>query len=77
MKMTRVKKYFWNIWVSFDQFVNTLFGGDPDETISSRVAKRRPGCVFCRLLCWFLDKIDKGHCDKSIELDEGDNAAIK
>ena len=65
-------KWFWNTLVGIDQLVNAITGGDPDETISSRAAKRRSGCRFCRLLCWLLDKIDKNHCDKSIELDEGE-----
>jgi hypothetical protein len=34
-----VRKYFWNILVSIDQFVNTLLGGNPDETVSSRMGK--------------------------------------
>jgi len=66
-------KYFWNILISIDQFFNTLFGGNPDETISSRSAKaNRKGVKWGCILCWFLDKIDKNHCENSIELDEGD-----
>jgi hypothetical protein len=46
-------------------------GGNEDETISSRAAKaklqgKRWGCVLCKL----LDKLDKNHCEKSIEMDE-------
>jgi len=66
-------KYFWNLLVSLDQFVNTLFGGYPDETISSRAAKakrkkKKWGCILCK----FLDIFDKNHCEKNIELDEGE-----
>lgn len=66
-----MKEYFWNILISIDQFANTLFGGNPDETISSRAGKAAQrgdkwGCVLCK----WLDKIDKNHCDKNIELDE-------
>ena len=32
-------KYFLNILISLDQMGNTLLGGDPDETISSRLGK--------------------------------------
>lgn len=58
--------------VSFDQLANTAFGGDEDETISSRAGKarlkgRRWGCVLCKALDWF----DPGHCANNIELDEG------
>jgi hypothetical protein len=67
-----MKHYFWNILISADQLANTLLGGDPDETISSRMGKRaikgdRLGGIICRL----LDMFDKGHCKKSIEEDEG------
>lgn len=68
--------YFRRLLVSLDQFGNTLAGGDPDETISSRAAKARNkgktwGCVLCRVIDWF----DTGHCDKNIETDEGDASA--
>ncbi len=61
------------VLVSLDQLINTLAGGDPDETISSRAAKaaargRRWGCVLCRV----LDRIDPGHCTNNIEHDEGE-----
>ena len=36
---SKIGRYFWNIFISIDQFINTLFGGDPDETISSRLGK--------------------------------------
>lgn len=58
--------------VSFDQLANTVFGGDEDETISSRAAKarlngRRWGCVLCKCLDWF----DPDHCASNIEPDRG------
>lgn len=66
-----MKNYLFNLLISADQFFNTVLGGNPDETISSRAAKaklqgKQWGCVLCKL----LDKFDKNHCDKSIELDE-------
>ena len=62
----------WRLAVSYDQLANTAFGGDEDETISSRAGKasvsgRRWGCVLCRLLDW----LDPGHCARNIEPDEG------
>ena len=64
---------YWRLAVSYDQLANTAFGGDEDETISSRAEKarrkgRRWGCVLCRVLDW----LDKDHCKNSIELDEGE-----
>ncbi|MDP4158147.1 MAG: hypothetical protein Q8911_00075 [Bacillota bacterium] len=32
-------KYFYNILIGIDQLCNTILGGDPDETISSRMGK--------------------------------------
>ena len=57
----------WKLAVSHDQLANTAFGGDEDETISSRAGRaqrdgKRWACVFCKL----LDKIDRNHCEKSI-----------
>lgn len=66
-----MKVYFKNILISVDQFFNTLFGGDPDETISSRLGKKTENCLFCKIVCLLLNKIDPGHCEKSIEKDEG------
>ena len=62
----------WRLAVSYDQLANAAFGGDPDETISSRAGKaartgRRWGCILCRVLHWF----DRNHCEKSIEHDRG------
>lgn len=73
-----MKRYFWNMLIAIDQLLNTLFGGDPDETISSRAGKYAANnrgwfpCVLCKL----LDIIDPNHCMKSIEKDEGGRAVI-
>ena len=63
----------WRLAVSFDQLANTAFGGNEDETISSRAAKaarehRAWGCVLCKALDWF----EKDHCELNIEPDRGD-----
>ncbi len=68
-----LKRYLWKNAIAFDQWVNTLFDGYPDETISSRAGKARRqgkgwGCLLCKLLDW----LDKNHCEKSIEYDEGE-----
>lgn len=72
-----MKRYFWNVLISLDQLGNALAAGSPDETISSRAGKamrdgKRWGCVLCKFLNWF----EKDHCAKSIELDEGTDAAM-
>lgn len=70
----KLKRYFWNILISIDQFVNTVFGGDPDETISSRWGKHsraRGRKAWQYYACRILHLFDKEHCLKSIEEDEG------
>lgn len=72
-----MKRYIWNLLIALDQFGNALFAGDPDETISSRAGKAMRegkvwGCVLCSALNWF----ERDHCAKSIEADEGADAAV-
>lgn len=76
--MKYVIQYFWNILVWLDQGLNVLAAGDPDETVSSRCAKRRKkGCKFCLVLCKILYKFDEKHCRNSIETDEGYNSVYR
>ena len=74
-----MKRYILNILISIDQFVNTIFGGDPDETISSRTGKAvlNTKSWFAHRLNAFLNFFEKGHSIKSIEVDEGKDAVIK
>ena len=69
-------KYIWNILISIDQVANTILGGDPDETISSRAGKRQHEQTWAKWLCWILHKIDKDHCPNSIEEDEGSDTTL-
>ena len=70
-------KYLWNILIAIDQFVNVLAFGDPDETISSRMGKwlflphSTTKWKIAYAICIVLHILDKGHCNKSIENDEG------
>lgn len=57
--------------IGFDQLLSSMTGGDPDETVSSRLGKSRSRCVLCALACWLLDALDPGHCERAIEHDEG------
>lgn len=74
-----------NILIGVDQLCNTVLGGDPDETMSSRLGKlkvkhggripwKRP---LSKIIDWGLDRIDSNHTLDSIELDEGDDAVFK
>lgn len=69
-----MKKYAWNLLIALDQIFNSLLAGDPDETLSSRMgkyAKRGRGWIPCQL-CKMLSLFDENHCEKNIELDEGE-----
>lgn len=72
-----IVRYLWNVLISLDQFANTLIGGDPDETISSRAGKKAPHSKGWFYMCRLLHLVDKNHCAKSIEPDEGSKAVIK
>lgn len=56
-----------------DQLLNTLIGGDPDETISSRAAKKQDKWIW-RMLGYIIEFIDPGHLERTRENDEGSNA---
>ncbi|AWD93102.1 TPA_inf: hypothetical protein gp_17 [Marinomonas phage YY] len=69
------ERYFWNILIAIDQLANALIFGDPDETISSRAAKRQHKRGW-RALGRVLEWLDPGHLAKTREDDEGGNAAF-
>lgn len=68
--MSILKQYIWNILIAFDQLVNAILGGDPDETISSRAAKRSTQFGWYQLSL-ILETIDPGHMKRAVESDEG------
>ena len=79
-----IGKWLLNILISIDQLGNTITGGDPDETISSRLGKmkvKHGGRIpwyrpLSKVVDWGLDKIDPGHSIDAIEADEGENAIL-
>jgi len=72
-----IKLYVLNVLIGIDQLANALLAGSPDETISSRAGKgQKEGKRWACLLCRFLDYLQKDHCAKSIEPDEGTDAVI-
>lgn len=74
-----VGRYSLRVLISIDQFGNTLAGGNPDETISSRIGKmkRRYGGFIpwrrpvVKIIDWGLERLDKDHTIEAIEDDEG------
>lgn len=82
--MDKIKRYVWNLLITFDQSVNVIFGGDPDETISSRMGKwARAGendRGLKKPIYWVANRIvelfERNHFKKSIEEDEGKDEVI-
>jgi len=72
----RAIKYAKNIGTWISQTANTFTGGDPDETLSSRMGKKRKRCRVCNWICHVLDWIDPGHCKAAVEKDEGDDEVL-
>ncbi len=68
--------YTRRILISIDQLLNTLAGGWPDETVSSRLGKKaRAGNQYAKVACWLIGKVffhNTRHCTEAIEEDEGE-----
>jgi hypothetical protein len=77
--MNTLQKWVFNVLIGVDQLGNSILGGDPDETISSRIGKvklahggRIPWKYpWMKVTDFILDKIDPNHSINSIEPDEG------
>ena len=69
-------KYLKNILLSLDQMANSILGGDPDETISSRLGRNYDGTWMERFVNWLFKWQKDDHCTNSIEQDEGKDAII-
>ncbi|SAK95948.1 hypothetical protein AWB76_07225 [Caballeronia temeraria] len=75
--MSKLQRYLVNLLVLLDEAGNTLTGGSPNETISSRAGKAaekgKPwGCVLCRL----LNCIQKDHCKIAMAVTIGEDAVL-
>ena len=61
----KLKQYIINILVALDQFVNVLFLGQPDESISSRAWRCKDTSSFWKFMRKLIDTIffwQKDHC---------------
>jgi hypothetical protein len=79
--MEKIGQYLWNLLIAVDQLGNAILAGDPDETISSRLGKWREGPSGWRrsvayAVCRLLHILDKSHCERSVEPDEGDRGLL-
>ena len=79
-----MKQYAFNFLIGLDQFVNVITGGDPDETVSSRLGRIKTtnnGAIpwhrpLAKLTDYLLDKIQPGHSINAIEPDRGGQGVI-
>ena len=59
--------YVNHVLIGLDQFANTVTGGEPDETISSRVGRdATQGKFFGKVMTKFLDLFQRNHSAKAI-----------
>jgi hypothetical protein len=73
-----MKQYLINFAILLDESLNTLTGGDPGETVSSRAGKGlKEGRTWACVLCRVLDLFQKDHCLKSVNPDDGSRAVVK
>lgn len=74
-------KYLKNILIGIDQLINSICGGDPDETISARLGRNWQGSWMQRFVDWLFkwQKRPGGHCSNAHwwEQDEGKDQIIK
>src|SRR5512139_3368067 len=59
--------YVTRVLIGLDQWFNTLIGGMPDETISSRCARGSKSHWYWKVLAFFLDIIDKNHTRDALQ----------
>ena len=63
-----MKNYILNVLIAFDQFINTVFLGQPDETISSRAWRCKDANSFWGVMHSLINKLfffQKDHCHKA------------
>ena len=65
-------KYILNILIAFDQLINTLVGGYPDETLSaSAYLGEREGKIYGRIFRPLIDflflPLQRDHCRRAFE----------
>ena len=77
VKNEKLKAYNYGLWYAQDQDVNSMFLGNPDETVSSRIGVAvlmgsKTALAVSVVVDWlfYVSKKQVNHCVVSIELDE-------
>ena len=70
--------YLHNLVIAVDQLLNAIAGGDPSETISSRVGKRADqGNRAAKAFCWVIGLVlGHDHCHESEQTGRGSEAVL-
>ena len=67
MAWFRPRRWVMNMLIALDQLGNSMMGGSPDETISSRSARAaQKGHRWGRWMCKGLNWLDPNHCEDAI-----------
>lgn len=70
----KVKRYILNVLIAKDQLWNSYLGGDPEETISSRLWRNHEkwwGKIGVAVVDWAFARLgQKDHCKNSLEPDD-------
>ena len=53
--------YYLRVLIALDQFANTILGGWPDETLSSRAGRKAHCTWYWKALAWVLNHIQPDH----------------
>ena len=70
--MNSLLQYVYNLGSAFDRVINTVLGGDPRQTLSSRMGRdiSLGRCRACGWICKVLDVIQIHHCAKAWAADQ-------
>lgn len=63
-------RWVWQVLIAIDQFINAIFGGYADETLSSRAHRQQNKKWYWFVLRRFIDLIfffEKDHCRNAWE----------
>lgn len=69
--MKKIYSYLLQVAIAFDQLINAIFGGYPDETLSSRCYRKAQKYWYAKAAMWVLDivltPIARNHCKEAYE----------
>lgn len=67
-------QYFLNILVAFDRMLNTLLGGNPDQSISQRLWKEYPNSILRQIVDFLFGN---NHCEDAVIKDDDVKEVLK